>query len=162
MPTSRILRTDSPGLRRVGLAALAMTLLVAMSLWPRDAGPVEAPLTTAPSQRCGMLVGESADDLTDLQQFCRRAIVHGEVTTATADEDALRLHVSPAVADTLRVPGTARRLVRAWVRNWREVRDDGGVRVVVEHAGEALAVGEDSFLQGEEVHFPDDETVGAQ
>lgn len=162
MPTSPILRTDSPGLRRVGLAALAVTMLVTMSLWPRGADPVDAPLTSAPSNRCGTLVGESADDLTDLHQFCRRAIVHGEVTTATADEDALRLHVSPAVADTLRVPGSARRLVRAWVRNWREVRDVGGVRVVVEHEGEALAVGEDSFLEGEEVYFPDDDTVGVQ
>ena len=104
------------------------------------------------SEMCGQIIGQTAEDLRNLQEFCSDYISKGAVSGSYAAESLLWIKVPREIAEVMQADrlGTEQ-LVRSWMQGWKNKTDRNAVTVTVEWRDVEIAVGETSWSGRDEV-----------
>lgn len=104
------------------------------------------------SPTCGPVVGQTAQDLANVQTFCGKGIASGAVVGAHATQSLLWLKVSRDMADAMRADSlTTEQLVLTWMRGWKATTGLPSVSVTVEWQDVEIAKGDTTLLSGDKV-----------
>jgi hypothetical protein len=103
------------------------------------------------SPTCGPINGDSLRDLDRLRTFCE-ALPMNTVVSAYATESALLLRVSRSTAEKIRADGPrAEQLVRAWMRDWKQLSGFPSVTITIRLGDIRLARGQTTPLGRDQV-----------
>ena len=104
------------------------------------------------SETCGQVIGQTAKDLRNLQEFCSDYIYKGAVSGSYAADTLLWIKVPHEMAEVMRIDRLrAEQLVRSWMRGWKNKTGRKAVTVTVEWKDVEIAVGQTSVWSGDEV-----------
>ena len=105
------------------------------------------------SPKCGPVIGETQQDLRNVEEFCSVGIPAGAVEGAYAMGSLLWIKITRPMADQLRAANSldAESLVRNWMRGWKQSSKSKAVTVTIEWRDIEIAKGETTLLSGDKV-----------
>ena len=104
------------------------------------------------SPTCGPIVGETQQDLQNVEEFCEAAIPEGLTEGVYAMESLLWVKVPYEIA-TYMIDNTleTEQLVRTWMEGWKQLSESQSVTIWVEWQDTEIAKGETTVFSGDQV-----------
>lgn len=159
----------------IGIGALAVVLPIALRHQPvsyphktpddphkigpgdsRPRTPVQAAAkdepTSARSETCGDVVGETVADRNAALSFCRKGVAKGIVTGVVAQQSLLTILITRDAAYAMRMDRLiAEQLVHTWMRGWKIESGSQAVSLTIKYGDVEIATGETTLFRGDQV-----------
>ena len=106
------------------------------------------------SETCGPIVGQTKQDIQNVQQFCR-VVPEGAAVGAYAIESLLWVKVTRNIAEAMRADRLgAEQLVKNWMTRWKGLSGSEVVTIQVEWRDVLIAEGQTTVFSGDRVTIP--------
>lgn len=128
---------------RLALGAGLLAVLCAPTVFAQETG-------TSPT--CGPVIGKSKADLAHVLSFCKKGVTDGVAVGVYAMESLLWIKVPKSVADAFLADRlTAERLMRVWMKGWKQETGGKAVTIYVEWGDVEIARGQTTVLSGDKI-----------
>ena len=100
------------------------------------------------------MVGESSDDLSNLQKFCAAMPASGVIESVRGMQTLLFVKVGRETVDLLLADRlTTKSIMKMWMTTWKNVTDRQAVTVTLEWRNVEIAEGSTTLFSGDVVTF---------
>ena len=132
-----------------------MSMVIMVCLWAVNVPVFAQQSYSGRSETCGPIVGQTNQDLQNVQQFCR-VVPEGAAVGAYAVESLFWVKVTRNMAEAMRADRLgAEQLVKHWMTRWKSLSGSEVVTVKVDWRDVLIAEGQTTVIRSLiEIKFP--------